>query len=123
MYPQLISIHILKTAGTSLRNLFYGFYGREKVFWYGIDSMEPAYKPEELENYPVIGGHRHRGFYGKELGNQLFTTLVREPLARCFSLFNYYACADEPHPNEMRPQWQKEGLDPDDIPNPSVREM
>lgn len=112
----LIYIHIEKSAGTSQRHLFYRNYGRSRVFWYGVGSAKASFDRAELGDCKVVGGHRDHGFYASVSRQTLFASVVREPVARVVSLFNYYA-----QTSRERTEWLKRGLNPDSLLDTIVR--
>lgn len=84
--PKLVFLHIEKSAGTSLREFFYSFYGKSNVFWHGI---KPAYDKAMLSHF-VVGGHRQYLTYEERVrSNAIFLAIVREPVSRVVSLYNY----------------------------------
>jgi hypothetical protein len=91
-YPKLVFLHIEKSAGTSLREFFYSFYGKNNVFWHGI---KPEYDKTMLSHF-VVGGHRQYLTYDERVrSNAIFLAIVREPVSRVVSLYNYlvrYEC-------------------------------
>ena len=82
-------LHIAKTAGTSFRELLQQNYGREKVFWYGIHSDLQEYKPRETEDFLIAGGHRAFPFLNDIAYDMLYSGVVRDPIDRIKSLFNF----------------------------------
>ena len=81
--PKLIFLHIPKTSGKSQRELFVDIYGAHNVFWYG--SSQGANNTSA-----VIGGHRTIKHY-ESLPRCLFSSIVRRPLDRVVSHFNWIA--------------------------------
>lgn len=106
MDKQLIFLHIEKSAGTSYRELFYNTFGNANVFWHGIDSKN---NPDRLNNYFVIGGHEGYGIYNGE--NYIYLAVLREPIERVLSLYNYCKSV-------ILERWKhQEGFDPKNLKN------
>lgn len=81
--PKLIFLHIPKTSGKSQRELFIDVYGAENVFWHGSSQ-------EANNTSAVIGGHRTIKHY-ESLPRCVFSSIVRKPLDRVVSHFNWIA--------------------------------
>lgn len=95
--PELISIHIPKTAGTSFRNILKSVYGEKNVVRFDISMRgvvrlnEKPYSDKSLPEAKVIHGHfSYRALqdgYGIPEGSKIITWL-RDPVQRVAS--NYY---------------------------------
>lgn len=96
--PELISLHIPKTAGTSFRNILKSVYGSGNVARFdmmpktGIRLNEAPYDADKLPEIQVIHGH----FNFKALGetytlpeNYKSITWLRDPVERVVSNFFY----------------------------------
>lgn len=95
-YPELISLHIPKTAGTSFRNILKAVYGDEEVVRFDMNENgtflnEQPYTKSTLPRVRVIHGH----FIFKSLRKEFqipddckIITWVRNPVDRVIS--NYY---------------------------------
>ena len=115
--PQVVFIHIPKTAGTSQRALFYHNYGQENVFWFGVQGRPSRWVPSRivlsrLMDFDAVGGHRSFRFFRHIDQRVLFASVVREPVARVASLYNYFRSRIA-EPN--RTGWLWSGLDPHSI--------
>lgn len=110
-----ISIHIPKTAGTSLGYIFDYSSGR-RVFW----DYDPTYKfardvqPEIEEHiefiksyFSFIHGHFHYAKYSNLLTDEKFITCIRHPVDRVVS--QYYHIAYEGNPDDWRVALIREG--------------
>jgi hypothetical protein len=94
---QLIFLHIPKTAGTTLRNIVYAQYGEKKIApiypeKQYIETKEfDKYSPERKDQADVIIGHFKYGFHERLSGNRpyRYATMLRDPMARCLSLYNH----------------------------------
>lgn len=95
--PELISIHIPKTAGTSFRNILKSVYGEKNVVRFDISMRgvvrlnEKPYAEKQLPSAKVIHGHFSyeaiKSCYGIPEGCPVITWL-RDPVQRVAS--NYY---------------------------------
>jgi hypothetical protein len=112
-YPELISLHIPKTAGTSFRNILKTNYGEEQVVRLDINAKgeirvnEMIYHKKSLPDVRVIHGH----FVYQDLiknfklpENYNLITWVRDPVERVVSNFYYLEARikellDEEHNN------------------------
>lgn len=100
----LVFLHIEKTAGTTFRSQFYSMYGIDKVFWHNIDGISPSFEidPYQKKNMLVIGGHQMFAFYPLNLAQFYFMAILRDPLTRSLSLYNYFKkiVKNSKNPNE-----------------------
>jgi len=111
--PVLVFCHIEKSAGTSFRSLLWRNYGRENVFWYGIDlPFSDKLRPAELLGYRVIGGHFDLSVFDNAPFPMLQVAFVRDPVDRAASLFRYYTKGSK---QENRQQWIEWGIDPESL--------
>lgn len=85
--PELVYLHIPKTAGTSQRRAFQRHYGKSRVYWHSRNNE--AYSKEAIGESVVVGGHKGLAFYPPKL-DALFCAVVRDPIERAVSLFRYY---------------------------------
>jgi len=99
----LVYLHIPKVAGTSHRQYLEQVYGEEAMFWYGLDSEAAKFSQRELDSARIVGGHRPLKFYPKSY-RALYTTLLRDPVERAVSLFNYRSA----QPRAGAPEWKKQ---------------
>lgn len=123
--PELVFLHIPKTAGTSQRHTFTEYYGRENVFWVGRDCPGAIRRfPARLVGArPVMGGHKQLSFYPRRL-DPLYCAVLRNPAERAISLFNYHTQLDRASTQEKRQDRERilatllrDGLDPDSLVN------
>lgn len=96
-YPEIISLHIPKTAGTSFRNILKSVYGDDQVVRFDINVKgvirlnEVIYDKKELPGVKVIHGHfAYESLIANfKLPEQYkIITWVRDPVKRVIS--NYY---------------------------------
>lgn len=109
----LIYLHIEKSAGTSQRELLWKNYGRDRVAWRGVD-FSPKDRKGLLKNSdrPVLGGHFDYPDVRVLAGDLLITSVVREPVSRVVSLFNFWGWNA---PDDKRESWRSWGLDPESM--------
>jgi hypothetical protein len=89
---KLIFIHIEKSAGTSFRQLFKGVLGDKKVPWFAIDFNSKTFNEYELKESLLIGGHRGYAYYNEP--DFAYLSVVREPIQRIISLYNFCKTID-----------------------------
>lgn len=110
MIAQLVYIHIEKSAGTSQSGLLVDIYGRDDVFWKDNDMAVDQFKDAARDvSRRVIGGHLSYTDLKNTKQYRLFTAVVRDPVSRAVSLFNYHAWGRD---EDNREQWRRRGLDP-----------
>ncbi len=96
--PELVSLHIPKTAGTSFRNILKNIYGEDQVVRFDINEANEVrinqilYKGNDIPKVRVIHGH----FVMKSLKNKFLLptdckmiTWLRDPVKRVVSNFFY----------------------------------
>jgi hypothetical protein len=107
MQPKLIHLHLPKTGGTSQRFVLYDLYGKDDIFWFGIDD-EPksSFVYEQVAPFRVLGGHKPIDFYPAEF-DALYTSVVRDPVSRVASLYSYYAKPEFAHGESSDRQFRK----------------
>jgi len=105
--PQLVFIHLPKTGGMSLHAAVAGALPRDAVLRVGDAAEQAAFRrlgPAEVARYALVSGHL--GFEevaARARPGARYVTLLRDPVARLLSAFNYMATW-APHPlhAEMR---------------------
>ena len=117
MGHSLVYLHIPKSAGTSHRGYLHKVFGEDALFWYGLHSEAKRFNADEVGMSFALGGHRPLTFYPRSL-DALYTSVVRDPVERAVSFFNY--CIDEGGAvsggwQEKRQKeiikWQEKGID------------
>jgi Wzt C-terminal domain/Sulfotransferase family len=84
MNTHLIYLHIEKSAGSAQRLLFYTTVGNQHVYWHRVPNEQPT---KTMYDFFIVGGHEPISFYEKE--NFIFTAVVRNPVERVLSFYNY----------------------------------
>lgn len=96
--PEIISLHIPKTAGTSFRNILKSVYGDKQVARFDINNKgvvrlnEEIYTKSELPGFRVLHGHfAYESITGqfKLPDNYKLITWVRDPVKRVLSNYFY----------------------------------
>lgn len=103
---KIIHLHIPKCAGTSFAQLAI-INDRDNVFF----LREGGFQESWYKDKSMIGGHRPINFYEASRNNNLFVSIIRDPVERVVSLFNYYKYVDINN-FDLRIQ---QGFNPDDI--------
>lgn len=90
MSKKAVFLHIEKSAGTSFRNFAKSRANQEgAIFWWNKETNHLKIDSPEVKKSHIIGGHKRIDFY-KGM-NALYLAVVREPIDRVVSLFNYHA--------------------------------
>ena len=87
--PRTIFLHIPKTAGKSFEQLAIRNYGREAVSL----STSGRFSASEWNRSAMVGGHFIYSKFDGMRGKRLFLAVVRDPVERALSRFNYYVNA------------------------------
>lgn len=91
--PTICFVHIPKTAGTAIRAAVVEILGgREKVFWLNLSGTLAEFTkatPSEVQKYAIVGGHASASDFEGVPDPKIFSAVVREPVARAVSLFEY----------------------------------
>lgn len=87
--PRTIFLHIPKTAGKSVEELAIRNYGREAVSL----STSGRFSTSEWNKSALVGGHFIYSKFDGMRGKRLFLAVVRDPVERALSRFNYYVNA------------------------------
>ena len=122
MPPQIVFLHIPKSAGTSLRRTFYELFDKNDIFWI-IEPTTFFYPRHKTAGKVVVGGHKSISFYPRNL-NALYCAIVRDPVERVISLYSYYTRPDlastkneEMEREKQLSRWITKGIDPDSLYN------
>lgn len=109
--PQLIYFHIEKSAGSSQRRLFYDNYGKDDVYWMGLEQgpRKPTDLKKGYQDRRILGGHFGYHTFARDERTLLFSAVIRDPVERAISLFNYCATTA---PERIRKNWLSRGLKP-----------
>ncbi len=129
--PELVFLHIPKTAGTSQLNAFSQYYGAGNVFWIGKDCAPGIwrYPRAQVGERFVVGGHKRLSFYPRHL-DPLYCALLRDPIERAISLFVYHTrpelaviepWSDGQARSQLLEKLLARGIDPDSMLN-SIRD-
>lgn len=90
--PLVCIVHIPKTAGTAIRETLIASLGWDRVYWIGHERPYSHWEKassDEFADYLVIGGHCGAAEFLKIDRQKIFVTVIREPIARAISHFNY----------------------------------
>ena len=121
--PELVFLHIPKTAGTSQHRSFLQYYGRDNIYWIGDDCPGDVrvYPAREVGERFLVGGHKPLSFYPRRL-DALFCAILRDPVQRAISLYSYYTqpeLAQTEYARQTRAEilerMQKQGMNPDSM--------
>ncbi len=106
-------VHIPKTAGSAMRAALVQMLGGwENVLWFDVNATLAEFMdadPQELRKYAIVGGHAAVTHFEKLPGRKIYSAVLREPVARAVSLFEYIVRGgDTAHP--LRSELQDLGL-------------
>lgn len=97
-------MHIPKTAGTYLRKAWFE-NNFKNIFWHNGKKENPSFKDlkrdyVEASSYGMIGGHLKINHYlqMKTLQPRIFLAVMREPISRIISFYNYVKYKNLSHP-------------------------
>ncbi len=91
--PRLAFVHIPKTAGTSVTSALSAVYSQQ--MFHGMTTLDYAlYSPEQLTEYRFFKGHAYRRDYEKLPVDTTFFSVMRDPVDRAISYYNYYRTLD-----------------------------
>jgi hypothetical protein len=98
--PLLCVVHIPKTAGSAIRETLISILGWEKVYW--IAHKRPFEHwvnstGSEFDDYAVVGGHANAAAFHKIKRPKIFLSVIRDPVSRAISLFNYITRGPDPN--------------------------
>ena len=89
MLPRLGFVHVPKTAGTSVTNALAQIYGDQMLS--AMTTLDYARRtPEQLECARFYKGHAYRRDYEKWPADTVLFTVLRDPVARAVSFYQYY---------------------------------
>ncbi|QFU74321.1 hypothetical protein EY643_00910 [Halioglobus maricola] len=83
--PKTVYLHIPKTAGKAFEKLAEQNYGDGCSL-----STTGNFSREHWESAQLIGGHFFQSMYDSMHGQRIFLSVVRDPVDRAISRFNYY---------------------------------
>lgn len=93
MSSKIVFFHAQRTAGTFLKSLFISQYGKEKCLFYQTSSHYKKWADldaDTLSRFKVYGGHENFSDNSSLSGlSKLFISIVRNPLDRAISLYQY----------------------------------
>ena len=103
--PKVIYLHIPKTAGKAVEKLAEKNYGEASSL-----STTGGFPWEVWRSARFVGGHFNYTEFANKRGQRLFVSLVRDPVERAISRFNFYR--DRPRSHHRR---ERMGFDHDDM--------
>ena len=104
---KIVFLHIEKAAGSSVRIFFYSNFGRNNVYWHGVNDKRTSFL-----SFPIVGGHKSMAFYDDLVSNKtLFLGILRNPRDRVISLYNYYKEGKSPIFLENNPDFDSNSLE------------
>jgi phenylpyruvate tautomerase PptA (4-oxalocrotonate tautomerase family) len=96
---KIVFLHIDKTAGTTIHEVFKKLYGHKNILLKHEDPLF-RYSPEELDRFQVIGGHfNYDSIRYSALEFSKIIIFLRDPVRRFESLYNFWRSHDKTHEN------------------------
>ena len=89
MPPQLVFIHVGKTAGTSLRDMLVARFGPASCSPPFVQSHLTAEQASSLGRFPIICGHISRADHQRWFAARPVITIIREPIDRGSPFLRY----------------------------------
>jgi len=86
---KIIYLHVPRCAGTSFDQLATKNM-EEDVFFLRVEGFDESW----YYGKKIIGGHRTINFYDASSNNNLYLAILRDPVERAISLFNYFKNID-----------------------------
>ena len=120
MNSKLVFIHIPKCAGSSLSHALVTYFGRDRSYLIGTDCPhnQVFFPRKGTAEKDFISGHKGISFY-KQIRRSLFIAVIRDPVSRVLSLYNYYTQPQNAETEDatiirenLLQKWQRKGLDP-----------
>jgi hypothetical protein len=103
---EIISVHIPKTAGTTLRNLLIQIYGKDQVCTHYPDSPQVDGTRTVTPETKVVHGHFHVREYLHQFPDAKKIAWVRHPITRLISHYFY----NKNHPHTINQDMEKTTL-------------
>jgi hypothetical protein len=105
---RLIFMHIPKTAGSTLHSILRRQFKHDEQLRFdsNINSANEHEFPEHVKKIRLLRGHIQFGYHEKlALGTHHYFTVLREPVARVFSFYNYLLRTPT---HTLYEEWQKD---------------
>jgi hypothetical protein len=105
LFPKLLFVHIPKTAGLSLNAELTNCFGRSSSFRAGDSAGIKKLKKltsDELKNFTYITGHMTLHDFRCKGIDYPAITIVRNPIDRFLSMFNYLNQSDHPDHQSLK---------------------
>lgn len=87
--PRIVFLHLMKTAGTSMRERLEEIAGKEPVWRVDVEGRPSHAKPADLARYRVVMGHMTFTDTRQIPSPRRVFTVLREPRERVVSLFHF----------------------------------
>ncbi len=119
MHSKVIFIHIPKCAGSSLSYALVTHFGRDKSYLIGKDCPHNQifFPRKDTAEKDFVSGHKGVEFY-KSIQSPLFISIIRDPVSRALSLYNYYTQPENAETEDARiiredlfSKWRRKGMD------------
>ena len=103
--PKTVYLHIPKTAGKAFEKLAEQNYGNGCSL-----STNGNFSREHWASAQLIGGHFFHSMYASMRGQRIFLSIVRDPVDRAISRFNYYRGREDGYERRVERKFDHESL-------------
>ncbi|QIF02029.1 sulfotransferase family 2 domain-containing protein [Roseimicrobium sp. ORNL1] len=104
--PSLFFLHIRKTAGVSLRDIFINRFPAADAPFFLAHVPENASRSPEV--HPLVTGHVHYGYIQQFRQRPAVFTMLRQPFSRALSAYTFFQGHDQAKLDELKAELSAE---------------